>query len=222
MHVGMLPTTAPAAWRAAPPRIPTGVNKSVLATLIWSLASLLVAFFGVWHCWTTAYNNRIECDVERCVLSSTLPDVATYEILREDLNDVKVVRLNLRNELIEAAESLSLKRQRMLGSTLQFTFRDKTTQMGKSILFPPFDMGGGSRMVSAKQAKRKLDEYLADTIKKLPLEIDSGKRVTVLGILCVVLGIFSVVCSCFVGIWADAKKPVRRGPGSVIRVKRRD
>ncbi|NBQ44341.1 MAG: hypothetical protein EBU23_18245, partial [Mycobacteriaceae bacterium] len=34
-------------------------------------------------------------------------------------NDVKVVRLNLRNELVEVAESLSLKRQRMLGSTLQ-------------------------------------------------------------------------------------------------------
>jgi len=218
----MLPTTAPAAWRAAPPRIPAGVNKSVLATVVWSLVSFLVVCFGVWHCIHHSYNNRIECTVERCILSSTLPDVATYEILREDLNDVKVVRLNLRNELVEVAESLSLKRQRMLGSTLQFNFRDKATQIGKSVLFPPFDMGGGSRMVSAKQAKRKLDDYLANTIKKLPLEIDNGKRVTVVGILCVVLGVFSIVCSCFVGIWADAKKPVRRGPGSVIRVKRRD
>jgi hypothetical protein len=161
--------------------------------------------------------------MEQCILTSSLPGVSAYEISREDFGDVKVVRLNFRNEVVEPA-GLSVKQQRMLGSTLQFSFRDKTQPEGsKVVLFPPFDMGGGSRMVSAKQAKRKLDDYLAATSLKRPLEINNGKRVTVLGVLCVVLGVFSIICSCFVGIWADVKKtPVRRGPGTVIRTKRRD
>jgi len=196
------------------------VNYYVLATVLWCFLSVCAIVGGIYHCRANSYSYDIRCEAGLCVLSSTIAGVQTREINREDISEVRMVRLNKQGEVVDT-NGMRHRQLSRLGSTVQFTFRstDHDHATTETILFPPIDMGGNTR--SAKSARRKIDDYITRHSDK-PVKISNGRAVTVSGILAILGGLFSSVLSCMIGSWSDRKVQINSGRGAGFRGKRKD
>jgi len=196
------------------------VNYYVLATVLWCFLSVCAIVGGIYHCRANSYSYDIRCEAGLCVLSSTIAGVQTREINREDISEVRMVRLNKQGEVVDT-NGMRHRQLSRLGSTVQFSFRstDHAHATTETILFPPIDMGGNTR--AAKSARRKIDDYITRHSDK-PLKISNGRAVTVSGILAILGGLFSSVLSCMIGSWADRKVQINSGRGAGFRGKRKD
>lgn len=224
---------------------PSRVNLSVLATVVWCILSVAGIFWGIYLCRANAYSYDINCSGEVCVLSSTLSGIQTWRLQREDITDVRMVRINKDREVVDTS-SMRHRQLTRLGSTLQLTFKKRSGQLidpdhapldeheieppepvvqgraakTETILFPPIDMGGNTR--PAKSARRKVDDFVGRRSEK-PVKFSNGKTVTVMGILCILGGIFSTMLSCLLGAWSDRKGRVITGrPTGFGARKRKD
>jgi len=160
-----------------------------------------------------------------CLFSSTLSSTATRRIQRTDITDVRLVRLDKAGEIVDT-NGMRHRQLNRLGSTLQFTYKVRPGQVVTSadpgdhaadhsehdyetldgrpdhikteaFLFPPIDMGGNMR--PAKSGRRKLEEYITHHSDGKPVSVTNGKAVTVMGLLCILVGIFSTILSCMMG-----------------------
>ena len=188
--------------------------------------------------------------IPHCVFSSSFPGSETRRIARDDITDVSVVRINKAGEEVDT-NGMRHRQMTRLGSTMRLTYKVRagnaqllaggaTTHDAHdahegdyemldggrirtaTLLFPPVDMGGNVR--PAKSGRRKLDEYISRKDDKA-VKLSNGKAVTIVGVLCILGGIFSTILSCLMGTWADKKVSYRRpgfaGVGAGPR-KRRD
>lgn len=198
------------------------VNYYVLGSLVWFLLSVMAIIGGIYHCRSNSFSYDVYCEPSNgCLLSSTVKGVPKLKIARNDITIARVVRLNKKNDIVET-NGMRRRELSRLGSTLELTYRKRpdqsldadashhTTTDGpeiSTILFPPIDMGGNGR--PAKTAKRKIDDFISNRSEKV-VRVNNGKVVTVMGILCILGGIFSTILSCFIGVWADPKNPKKK------------
>jgi hypothetical protein len=187
------------------------VNKQVLLTIAWLLASIFTIFYGFYHCRANGYSYALRCDATMCKYTTiNVDNVKNYEWERDDFLNVyqgKVLREG--EEVLDAeaqrASSVSEKRRRRRqkgGMTLQLEFQVAAEQGSRikvinKIPFTLHDIGRRAVRNNEKAIKKYRD---GDTDS---VSISSVKRVTLLGVLTIIGGILSVLMSLLLGVWSD-------------------
>ena len=170
------------------------VNKHVLMTICWFFLSIFLVCWGVWHCRANAYNYRIECDANMCSVSSNVEDNKMVQFNRGDFLGVELVNINNKGELIDTS-TLNRRDIMRFPTTLQLKFNkpveeNSRIKIDKKLLFTPLDMG--KRL--SRSGVKKMEDYLNKRINAV--KIDSGRLVTVFGLLAIFFGFISIILAC--------------------------
>lgn len=63
-------------------------NPLILSTFIWSAVSVLFILYGIYHCRDNAFDDRLDCDMEKCSMSLGKGKAFNYAFTREDIKHV--------------------------------------------------------------------------------------------------------------------------------------
>ncbi len=207
----MLPMSTPYGSRGGGGRVDNGlgsmkvVNNQVVMSITWLVVSIVVVFFGLYHCRANSYNYALSCTSDGCKF--TYPSGARFNepIYLEKTNMKYAETLywdEYAGEVVETKGVPNRKLNRM-GMTIgvRYEVSNEDSKALKTLVFPPADMGRRK----ARKALKQFKEYLNVKGPTDGLDQTHSKIVTALGVVCIIFGLTSAILSCMLGSWKDEK-----------------
>lgn len=205
------------------------VNKAVLLSIIWLLASVGVFGMGVWHCRTRASHYALNCTTVDCQLFYNRAQEPAAAFPRKDLTQANYVRISADGKVTDTTR-MKHKQSRSYGHSVELVFQQmvdldnaagaenpetaereqqqqQQSQGGKverKVLFSPEDMGSGVARRVAKKLTKKITQPSEDIYER------HGFTATTIGLLGVIFGILSAVLSLLFGEWRDVSKRLKK------------
>ena len=180
-----------------------GANTSVVLTLVWLVASVLIILFGAWHCRVSSFRDSFKCNELECRLlfGDNRDAVSKYVIHRSDLTHIEIVRVDDDNIVVNWYH-LPTREVNKLGHNVELKFMHSTDpdskyQIQKQVLLSHRDMG----KLKATQFYKQVHEYMNK--KRDVVNIVNESHVSMLGVLSITFGGISMVMSCILGQWSD-------------------
>lgn len=170
-------------------------------SLIWALLSIALVVVGYLHCRSHAYNYTLSCQASQCEWKTTNDTIPVVSFPKADLLDAEVVRVDA-NGLY--AETSSMKDNKSkYGYSVRLKLRlplepGAKLKTDKHLMFAPYDLG---RRVS-KSAVTSIRSFM-DNAEQDSFRYSKGRMITALGIICIFVGLISLVLSCLFGQWME-------------------
>jgi hypothetical protein len=183
------------------------VNKSVLLTVIWTLFSLSIIYFGYKHCAWNSYSYTLTCDTNQCIHSIETFDISyEKEYSRSSIKRAEIVRLNaLGEEVIDPKE----RNNRKDGHSVKVVYssKEEKQKVGQHQLGVENTFIISEQKMSRKYSKTtntNLQKYIIKETDELYSNVSSS--VTVTGVLICFFGSLSLLFSCIFGAWAEPRR----------------
>eukprot|EP01038_Epipyxis_sp_PR26KG_P006335 gene6335-8722_t len=181
------------------------VNKNVLFSVIWLVASIFSIIFGIFHCGYFSHRVKIKCDLTDCSIYAKInDDYSTINFPRRDFLQAIPIRIDHQGNLIEV-EKMKKKRSHIYGHSVHLKLRLPTQEINNMkleqfIVFSPHNMG----RVQARKKSMVIQDYIEKDTDAI--NITHGSSITTIGILMIFLGFVSSIAACLFGQFADRPK----------------
>jgi hypothetical protein len=175
------------------------VNWAVALSLLWFFFSILLVFFGVWHCSNHSNSFSLHCDDNTCTYIRDGVEDTTVVFPKASLKKAQVVKIENGQVVGDAyTHVLDHRRKRKFDFSLELDIASSlTSDKPFKLLTLPRDMG---RRHAATEQKKIM--YFLEG-KSTHLSVHHRNGLTLIGMLSIFLGIISAIFSCFVGQWSD-------------------
>ena len=208
----MLPISTPYGSRSS--RVDNGlngmkvVNNQVVVSIVWLLVSILVVFFGIYHCRANAYNYTLTCTPEGCKFE--YPSGGRFQepvyLEKTSMKYAEVVYWDDYKQEEVDTKGMPNRKMNRLGMTMgikhDVVHENGDNRVLKTLIFPPADLGRRK----ARKALRAFKEYLnVKGSSDNELTQSHGKIVTATGVVCMIFGATSALLSLMLGSWKDEK-----------------
>jgi hypothetical protein len=208
----MLPISTPYGSRSGA-RIDNGlkgmkvVNNQVVLSIVWLVVSIVVVFFGIYHCRANSFNYSMSCTSDGCKF--TYPSGSRFNepmyLEKTNMKYAETVYWDENEGRVADSKGVPNRKLNRMGMTMGVKYEESEvsgdTKTLKTLVFPPADMGRRKARKSLKAFK----EYLNIKGPTDGLDQSHGRVVTALGVVCIIFGATSALLSCMLGAWKDEK-----------------
>ena len=158
------------------------------------------------HCRAYRYNYSFDCGVELCSYVPSIEDNERFVPLsfsRSELVGAELVRLHEGKVIMP--EDMAKQKSGKFGYTVSIKYKEQAEGISrmkttKKLTFTPHDLGRRE----AKSLETKVNNALKKDKRTDNVSVVNSKSITVIGLLSIIFGIFSLIFASLFGVWAEA------------------
>jgi hypothetical protein len=208
------------------------VNKSVALSLLWVALSIVVFFYGIWHCRNNGYSYSLQCGQVDCkYIAVKGSDQVSFSFPKSDLVDADLARITDKGEFLDA-EAMRKQKSNRAGYSIRFKARlpveeGSQIKVEKAIIFAPKDMGrrearngvtsitkylhSADKPDSEKEGEKekKKATMWANISKFKKVDLYHACSFTAFGAISAFLAVVSLVGAFFFGTWSEKSRNAR-------------